>query len=107
MNASAEKGSLSSNFLSTSSFEFGFVPLIDKISLGLGKKSITASNNGWTPLFLKADPVKTGTKSNFRQPFLIHAIKSFSVGWFKNRKVMTPPSGSITLILPAVSVFHK
>ena len=29
LNAKAEKGSLSSNFLSTSSFEFGFAPFID------------------------------------------------------------------------------
>ena len=33
LNARAENGSLSSNFLSISSFELGFVPLIDPISL--------------------------------------------------------------------------
>ena len=76
--ARAEKGSLSSNFLSTSSLESGLVPFISPISLGLGKKSTTASKSGCTPLFLKADPVKTGTNSNLRHPFRTHEIKSFS-----------------------------
>ena len=46
LNASAEKGELSSNLRSSSSLEFGFVPLIEPISIGLGKKSTTASNSG-------------------------------------------------------------
>ena len=37
LNANAEKGALSSNFISISSSEFGFNPLIDPISTGLGK----------------------------------------------------------------------
>ena len=78
LNAKAEKDSLSSNFLSISSLESGLVPLIEPMSIGLGKKSTTASNNGCTPLFLKAAPVKTGTKSNFIHPFLIQDIKSDS-----------------------------
>ena len=41
-----ENGSLSVNFLTISSLEFGFVPLIEPISIGLGKKSTTASNKG-------------------------------------------------------------
>ena len=79
LNAKAEKDSLSSNFLSISSLESGLVPLIEPISMGLGKKSTTASNKGCTPLFLKADPVNTGTKSNFKQPFLTQDIRSASV----------------------------
>ena len=78
MKAKAEKGSLSSNFLSTSSFEFGFVPLIEFRSFGLGKKSTTASSKGCTPLFLNADPVNTGSKSNFKHPYLTQEIMSFS-----------------------------
>ena len=46
LNANAEKDSLSSNFLSNSSFELGLVPFIEPMSIGLGKKSTTASNNG-------------------------------------------------------------
>ena len=37
LNARAEKGSLSSNFLSISSVELGLVPLIEPMSIGLGK----------------------------------------------------------------------
>ena len=74
----AEKDSLSSNFLSISSLVLGLTPLIEPMSMGLGKKSTTASNNGCTPLFLKAAPVKIGTKSNFIHPFLIQDIKSDS-----------------------------
>ena len=40
--------------------------------MGDGKKSITASNIGCTPLFLKAEPHKTGTKELLNVPFLIH-----------------------------------
>ena len=78
LNANAENGSLSSNFLSISSLVLGFVPLIDPMSLGLGKKSTTASSKGWTPLFLNAEPVNTGTKSNFKHPLRTQAIRSFS-----------------------------
>ena len=85
MNAKAEKGSLSSNLLSISSLESGLVPLIKPMSMGLGKKSTTASNKGCTPLFLKAAPVKTGTKSNFIHPFLIQDIKSDSDIFFPFR----------------------
>jgi len=40
------------------------VPTIAPISIGEGKKSITASNNNSTPLFLYAEPVKTGVINN-------------------------------------------
>ena len=36
LNANAEKGSLSLNFLSISSLESGLVPFIEPISIGLG-----------------------------------------------------------------------
>ena len=78
LNAKAENGALSSNFISTSSSDPGLVPFIEPMSFGLGKKFTTASKSGWTPLFLNADPVRTGTKSKPKHPFLMHAIKSFS-----------------------------
>ena len=37
LNAKAEKNSLSSNFLSISSLESGLVPLIEPMSMGLGR----------------------------------------------------------------------
>ena len=43
---SAEKGSSSLNVLSIISSESGLVPLIEPMSIGLGKKSTTASNSG-------------------------------------------------------------
>ena len=49
LKAKAEKDSLSSNFLSISSLESGLVPFIEPMSIGLGKKSTTESNKGWTP----------------------------------------------------------
>ena len=29
---------------------------------GSGRKSMTASSSGWTPLFLRAEPIRTGVK---------------------------------------------
>ena len=44
-------------------------PSILSTSIGDGKKSITASKTLCTPLFLKADPHKVGTKAFSKQPF--------------------------------------
>ena len=51
LKANAANGSSSEACLSIS-FSFSSTPLIDGISVGAGKKSITASNIGWTPLSL-------------------------------------------------------
>ena len=62
LKASADKGSLSSAFLFiTSSSLSGDTPDTGGISKGDGRYLTTASKRSWTPLFLKADPHKTGT----------------------------------------------
>ena len=62
LKARAEKGSLSSALRSSmSSGWFGRCPSVGGRSSGLGRKSTTASSMGCTPLFLKADPHRTGT----------------------------------------------
>ena len=62
LNASAENGSSSDDFLESSTSSscelFGITPVIALTSSGAGKKSITASSIAWTPLFLNAEPHK-------------------------------------------------
>ena len=60
MKASAAKGSFSSQLRTTSAPVRGSVPVTGGTSSGLGRKSSTASSMGWMPLFLRADPHRTG-----------------------------------------------
>ena len=80
MNAKAENGSSSVHFLINSSSVSGLMPLTWPTSLGLGKKSTTASKINWTPLFLKAAPQIIGTKAKEIVPFLMQAFNSASDG---------------------------
>ena len=50
-------------------------PLTSGTSIGDGRKSITASSSGCTPLFLKAEPHSTGTKTAPIVPFRMHFFK--------------------------------
>ena len=45
---------------------------------------MTASKSGWTPLFFKAVPSKTGVNCRFIQERRMAAIKSASVGTFSS-----------------------
>ena len=75
LNANADNGSLSSAFLCiTFSSSDGSTPLMGGISSGDGRYLTTASSSSWTPLFLKADPHKTGTISRLIVCFLIASI---------------------------------
>ena len=65
-------------------FGTGVSVAIDPRSLGLGKKFTTASKSGCTPLFLKADPVNTGTKFGIRG---IPTMLLFKAGELKATKV--------------------
>ena len=55
-------GSLSEALRVIGSSEPTLTPLIAGTSVGAGRKSTTASSSGCTPLFLKAEPHKMGTK---------------------------------------------
>ncbi len=59
LNANAEKGSSSEDFLVTS-LPFSSTPLISATSVGAGRYSITASKSFCTPLLRYAVPHKTG-----------------------------------------------
>ena len=50
------------------------MPSAGGMSSGLGRKSTTASSMGWTPLFLKAEPQRIGTKSNASVPLRMAAL---------------------------------
>ena len=86
LKARALKGSSSLGLLCISTSEsFGSKPEIAPISNGEGKKSLTASSNRWTPLFLNADPHKVGTKVLSKQPLRIASFNSSSVISFSSR----------------------
>ena len=57
----------------------GLVPWVGGMSSGLGRKSMTASSIGWTPLFLNAEPHRIGTKSNASVPARSATLISSSV----------------------------
>jgi len=61
LNARAENGAESSAGRSSSSMPLTSRPTTGGRSTGLGRKSMTASRRGWTPLFLNAEPASTGT----------------------------------------------
>ena len=50
-------------------------PLTFGTSVGDGRKSITASSNGCTPLFLNAVPLSTGTKVRLQVPIADAALE--------------------------------
>ena len=88
LNAKPENGCESSADLSiflSSLTSPGLKPKYDGTSRGDGKKSITAFNRGWTPLFLKAEPHNTGTNVIFRVPSLKSFLISSTVGSFPSR----------------------
>ena len=60
-------------------------PLIAATSVGPGKKLTTESRRGCTPLFLKAEPHKIGTKADLTVPLRIHAINVSSFGSFPSK----------------------
>ncbi len=60
LKASALKGSSSAGRRESSCSVRGSIPCTAGTSSGLGRKSITASSSGCTPLFLKAEPSRTG-----------------------------------------------
>ena len=81
LKARAENGTSSLNSLFISESSDGFIPFNwRQVLMEKEDKSITASNIGCTPLFLKADPHKTGTKEPLIVPFLIHAFKVSTAG---------------------------
>ena len=61
-------------------------------------KLTTASNKGWTPLFLKALPVKIGTNSKLIVPFLMHLINVSSSGSSPSKYFSRTPSSCSTAI---------
>jgi hypothetical protein len=64
LKAMAENGSLSAALRSrTVSSAPGLKPITGGRSTGLGRYQAIASSTGWTPLFLKAAPVRTGTNT--------------------------------------------
>ena len=95
MKANAEKGSSSLACLSIS-FPFSSSPLIDGTSVGAGKKSITASNIGWTPLSLYAEPHNTGNNSTAKVPLRIAALISPSVSSSPSRYFIIKSSSNET-----------
>ena len=56
----AESGSLSSTVRTSSCVGPGLRPIVGGTSSGDGRYSMTASSIGWTPLFFRAEPVRTG-----------------------------------------------
>ena len=73
--ASSEQGRVSAT--SASSWE---VPLTGGRSSGEGRYDTTASSRGWTPLFLKADPHRTGTKAPAMVPLRMRARRASTSG---------------------------
>ena len=60
-------------------------PLMSGTSVGAGKKSTTASSNGCTPLFLKAEPHSTGTKAPETVPLRIQRFRVATSGSVPSR----------------------
>ncbi len=60
LKASALNGSSRAGRRESSCSVRGSIPCTAGTSSGLGRKSITASSSGCTPLFLKAEPSSTG-----------------------------------------------
>ena len=78
LKASIDTGSLSSALRTTSASVLGSMPLMSGMSIGDGRKSMTASSSGCTPLFLKAEPQNIGKNLTAIVPLRIIArISSF------------------------------
>ena len=85
LKASAEKGALSSAGRSSSSMPLTSMPVTGGRSDGAGRKSITASSRGCTPLFLKALPQSTGTKVLVTAPLRMQRFSVASSGSLPSR----------------------
>ena len=106
LKARAEKGSVSELFLVIASSSFWYlIPLIEGTSKGDGKKSTTASNIGWTPLFLNALPQSTGTNVPPIVPFLINDLICSSVGEVPSRYFSIISSSNSTTVSTNFSLY--
>ena len=84
LKAIAASGSLSAGLRSTS-LPLRSMPLMAPRSSGLGRKSTTASSSGCTPLFLKAEPHRTGTNLRPTTALRISALSVASSGSLPSR----------------------
>ncbi len=103
LNANAENGSSSEDFLVTS-LPFSSIPFISGISVGAGIYSIIASNSFCTPLLRYADPHNTGMISTEIVALLKAAFNSCSVGsspsrYFSIRSSSVSQIASIIMLL--------
>ena len=96
LKASAANGSESSAWRSagrSSSPLTGSRPSTGGTSSGLGRKSMTASSSGWTPLFLNEEPHRTGV-SLISSVALRIAARSSSAGISASSRISSTSSSS-------------
>mmetsp|Transcript_999 Transcript_999/g.1807 ORF Transcript_999/g.1807 Transcript_999/m.1807 type:complete len:234 (-) Transcript_999:545-1246(-) len=97
LKARALKGSSSEGFLDISMVSsLTSVPFMSGRSVGAGRYEMTASSKGWTPLFLKAVPQRTGTKSPPMVPFLMSFFRSSTDGSSPSKNFSIASSSSST-----------
>ena len=90
-----------------SSSWFGLVPCVGGMSSGLGRKSMTASSIGWTPLFLNAEPHRIGTKSNARVPLRMARLTSSSVTSSPARYFSISSSSLVAMVSSSASRYSS